>query len=120
MGYQCFIEGCPANHVSKHEVCTVPLKQIAMTPHVVPTGWTRGQALCQHHDGASVGPKARYRGQGAFPGRQQIALCQDFGAQPPPISDCNPDNVYAISFYTVEDIHQWLNWWYAPLSESDA
>ena len=26
MGYQCFVEGCPATHVSKHEVCTVSSK----------------------------------------------------------------------------------------------
>lgn len=89
-----------------------------MTPHIVPTGWTKGQALRQH-GGNKVSPKARYPGHGPFPRHHSIALCQDFGKWPPLIPDIAPDTVYAISFHDADDVNQWLDWWYSPETVSD-
>lgn len=87
-----------------------------MTPHVVPTGWTKGHALRQH-GGSSFSSKARYRGHGPFPPQQSIALCQDYGKWPP-LADIAPDTVYAISFHDADDVNQWLDWWFSPSAET--
>lgn len=84
-----------------------------MTPHVIPKGWTKGQALRQLGRGR-IRPTDRYRGHGPFPPRQSIALCQDFGKWPPMIPDVAPDTVYAVSFHDADDVNQWLDWWFSP------
>ena len=81
-----------------------------MTPNVVPKGWTKGQEL-QQVGGPRIARDQRYQG---YLGISLIALMQYWEKWPSLSKDAPAtDTVLAIAFKDIDDVNQWLDWWYA-------
>lgn len=79
-----------------------------MTPHTVPKGWVRGQAI-QTLDRRRIHPSQRFANE--F--RQKVAIVQWWDRWPPYLDQEVAENtVFAIEFSTKEDANQWLDWWF--------